>query len=145
MDWPWGRFLRRAGIFPSWRTGFVCGRSPSDPLLSAALLLAVDVESLQIDFLAHYSRFLPLVGWGGWICPLEWKNRAENLRNPIVFAIFKYYTLTLNVNLQSMSGVRLLGTSGLPFFRILWVWYMTWPQGHQAEKPLRRAGQPAFP
>ena len=99
----------------------------------------------HIDFLALYSRFLPHVGYGGWICTLKWKKRAENLQEPIVFTIFKYYTLTLNVNLQSMSRVRLLGISGLPFFRILWVWYMIWPKGHQAAKPLRRAGQPAFP
>lgn len=133
-----GRFLRWAGN-PSPLCGCASREGESTLVFPSYCVLPISYGGWKyrhIDFLALYSRFLPHVGWGGWICTLKWKKRAENLQEPIVFAIFKYYTLTLNVNLQSMSRAGLLETSSLPFFRILWVLYMKWPKGHQAKKPL---------
>ena len=80
------------------------------------------IDHIELTF----QNFLPVV-----VSPFHWFFLVLSVDNDlrrvffrlkicadVSFLLYSYrYTLTLNVNLQSMSRVRLLGISGLPILR----------------------------
>ena len=106
-----------------------CGRRGKSPYWFFALLFAFSAPC-----------WMGRMNLSAWAKKARWKFAESNRF---------YYIQVLHINTECKLTKYVLEETAWdkwsPPFQEYFNWYMKWPQGHQAEKPLRHAGQPAPP